>query len=132
MSTLSGTNASIKLGTVTVADMASWTLNDGKDALKAPVFGETFTKVHGMGTRNVGGSISGYINVTDATGQEAMLDAYEDGTALDDFRLYIDATVYFTGTEVYITSYNVGAAQNEIISVEFSFEVSENWSRVDA
>ena len=130
MSTLSGTNASVKLGTVIVADMASWTLNDGRDALKAPIFGDSFNKVHGMGTRNVGGSVSGFLNVSDSTGQELLLAAYEDGTALTNFRLYIDAAVYFTGTEVYITSYNTSAAQNEIIPVEFSFEVSENWSRV--
>ena len=130
MATLSGTNASVKLGTVIVADMASWTLNDGRDALKAPIFGDSFNKVHGMGTRNVGGSVSGFLNVSDSTGQELLLAAYAAGTALTDFRLYIDAAVYFTGTEVYITSYNTSAAQNEIIPVEFNFEVSENWSRV--
>jgi len=132
MATLSGTNASCKLGTTLVADLASWTLNDTKDALKAPIFGDTFNKVHGMGTRNVAGTVSGYLNVTDTNGQEALLSAYEDGTAVTDFRLYIDATVHFLGTEVYITSYNTSAAQNEIIPVEFSFEVSENWTRVDA
>lgn len=131
MATLSGTNASVKLGANLVADMANWTLDDGRDALKAPIFGDTFNKVHGMGTRNVGGSVSGFLNVSDSTGQELLRIAYETGVALTDFRLYIDSTVYFTGTEVYITSYNTNAAQNEIIPVEFNFEVSDNWTRVD-
>ena len=132
MATLSGTNASVKIGTTLVADMASWTLNDGRDALKAPIFGDSFNKVHGLGTRNVGGSVSGFLNIGDTNGQEALLAAYEDGTAVTDFRLYFDASSYFKGTEVYITSYNTSAAQNEIIPVEFNFEVSENWTRVDA
>lgn len=131
MATLSGTNASVKLGTTLVADMANWSLDDGRDALKAPIFGDTFNKVHGMGTRNVGGSVSGFLNVTDSTGQELLRIAYEAGAALTDFRLFIDADTYFTGTEVYITSYNTSAAQNEIIPVEFNFEVSDNWTRVD-
>ena len=131
MATLSGTNASVKLGTVLVADMANWTLNDVREALKAPIFGDTFNKVHGMGTRNVNGTVTGFLNVADSTGQEVMLAAYEAGTAVDDFRLYIDATVHFLGTEVYITSYNTSAEQDAIIPVEFSFEVSENWTRVD-
>jgi len=131
MATLSGTNASVKLGTTLVADMASYTVNDARDVMKAPVFGDDFNKVHGMGTRNVAGNVSGYINVADTDGQEQLRSAYVDGTALTTFRLYLDATVYFTGTEVYITSYNTSAAQNEIIPIEFTFEVSENWSRSD-
>lgn len=130
MATKSGTNASVKLGSVLVADMANWTLDDGRDALKAPIFGDTFNKVHGMGTRNVSGSISGFLNVDDSTGQEVLRIAYEAGSALTDFRLYVDGTTYFTGTVVYITSYNTSAAQNEIIPVEFNFEVSDNWTRV--
>jgi len=132
MATLSGTNASVKLGTDLVADMANWSIDDTKDALTAPIFGDTMNKVHGMGTRNVSGSVSGYINVSDSTGQELLKAAYDAGTAIDDFRLYIDDTVHFKGTEVYITSYSTSAAQNEIIPITFNFVASENWTRVDS
>lgn len=132
MATLSGTNASVKLGTTLVADMANWSIDDTKDALTAPVFGDTMNKVHGMGTRNVSGSVSGYLNVADAAGQEELKSAYDDGTAITDFRLYIDDTVHFKGTEVYITSYSTSAAQNEIIPITFNFVASENWTRVDS
>jgi hypothetical protein len=129
MATLSGTNASVKLGTTLVADMANWSIDDTKDALTAPVFGDTMNKVHGMGTRNVSGTVSGYLNIADTTGQELLKDAYDDGTAITDFRLYVDETYYFKGTEVYITSYSTSAAQNEIIPITFNFVASENWIR---
>jgi predicted secreted protein len=129
MGTLVGTDASVKLGSTLVADMANWSINDTREAIKAPVFGETFNKVHGMGTRNVAGTISGYLNVDDATGQAVIVSAYEDGTAITTFRLYIDADTYYSGTEVYITSCNISAAQNEVIPVEFSFEASDNWGK---
>ena len=131
MATKSGTNASVKNGTTLIADMANWSYTDTREAIKAPVFGDTFNKVHGMATRNVSGSISGYLNISDTTGQEIIKSAYQDGTALTDFRLYIDDTVYYSGTYAYITSLNVSAAVDEVIPVEFSFEISDGWSRSD-
>ena len=135
LSTKSGTNAKVCVaGTTTVLNLASWTVDDAMDALKAPVFGDTNNKVHGMGTRNVSGSISGYLDVDDTTGQDIIKDAYEARTTVSGFRLYIDDTTYFYGDGVatqdgiYITSYNVSAAQNEIIPVEFNFEVSGSWT----
>ena len=136
MSTLSGTNATVKINTTEVANMANWTIDDSKEALKAPVFGEANNKVHGMGTRNISGSISGFLDVDDTAGQEALKTAYKDGTAVPTFRLYIDSDTYYspdvatdTDAGVYITSMNMSAAQNEIIPVEFNFEVSGEWDR---
>ena len=131
MATKIGTNALVKVGAATVADLANWSFTDTREAIKAPVFGETFNKVHGMGTRNVTGSISGYLNIADSNGQEIIKKAYQDGTAITDFYLYIDDSIYYTGSEVYITSCNVSAAVNEVLPIEFSFEVSESWTRSD-
>lgn len=128
MATQSGTNASVKLGTTLVSDMSSWSVTDNRDALKAPVFGTVISKVHGMGERNINGTVSGYLNIDDDTGQDLLRSAYTDGTALTNFRLYINSTDYWTGTEVYITSMPTSASQNEIIPVEFNFEVSDNWT----
>ena len=135
MATKSGTNATVKVAeSVTVLSMANWSFTDEREALKAPVFGDSFNKVHGMGTRNIAGSVSGFLDTSDTTGQDVLVTAYEAGTTVSGFRLYVDATVYFhaDGTDdndgVYITSYNVSAAQNEIIPVEFNFEVGGDWS----
>ena len=138
MSTKSGTNATVKLDaigeSITVASMASWEFTDERDALKAPVFADSFNKVHGMGTRNVSGSIAGYLDTEDTTGQDILVIAYEAGTTVSGFKLYVDATVYIEadGADdndgVYITSYNVNAAQNEVIPVTFNFEVGGSWT----
>jgi len=134
MSSKSGTNASVKIATTTVLSIASWDFTDERDALKAPVFGNSFSKVHGMGTRNVSGSVSGYLDLDDTTGQDVFATAYENGTTVSGFRLHVDATAYYNadGSDdndgVYITSYNVSAAQNEVIPVQFNFEVGGDWS----
>lgn len=134
MNTKSGTDAAVKIETTTVAAIASWSFTDEREALKAPVFGDSFNKVHGMGTRNVSGSMSGFLATGDITGQDVLVTAYAAGTTVSGFRLYIDDTIYFhaDGTDandgVYVTSYNISAEQNGIIPVEFSFEVGGDWS----
>jgi hypothetical protein len=131
MATQTGIDAVVKLGTVTVLDMATWSITDTRSAISAPVFGEDFNKVHGMGIRNVTGSITGYLNASDTTGQNVILSAYENGTALSDFRLYFNDTEYFQGTEVYITTYNTSAtAEDAVVPVSFDFVASENWTQV--
>jgi len=135
MASKSGTNATVKVAeSTTVLSMGTWDFTDERDALKGPVFGDSFNKVHGMGTRNVAGSVSGYLDIDDTTGQDVLVTAYEAGTTVSGFRLYIDGTAYYyaDGSDdndgVYITSYNVSAAQNEIIPVTFNFEVGGSWT----
>lgn len=137
MATKSGTNATVKVAeSVTVLNLASWSFTDEREAIKAPVFGDTFNKVHGMGTRNIAGSVSGYLDIDDTTGQNVLVTAYEGGTTVSGFRLCLDATPnYYHASGVgdqdgiYITSYNVSAAQNEVIPVEFNFEISGDWTK---
>ncbi len=137
MASQSGTDAAVKVAeSVTVANMAEWNFTDERDALTAAVFGDTFTKVLGMGSRTVAGTISGYLDIADTTGQDVLVTAYEAGTTVSGFRLYIDGTTYYTSDGagdtdgVYIGSYNVGATQNEIIPVEFVFAVGGSWTEV--
>ncbi len=135
MASQSGTDATVKVAeSVTVLNMASWSFTDERDALTAAVFGDTFTKVLGMGSRTVAGTISGYLDIADTTGQDVLITAYEAGTTVSGFRLFIDDTTYYTSDGagdtdgVYIGSYNVSAAQNEIIPVEFNFSVGGSWT----
>ena len=136
INTKSGTNATIKVGGNTILAMATWSFTDGREALKAAVFADTFNKVHGMGTRDITGSISGFYSAGDTTGQEILKTVYANGTTASGFELHIDGTIYYhaTGTDdidgVYITSHNVSAAQNEIIPIEFNFEVGGTWTEV--
>lgn len=130
MSTQTGIDASVKLGTTLVVDLATWAVDDSREAVTAPVFGETFNKVHGVGIRNVSGTITGLLNTADTTGQNSLESHYASGGPLSDFRLYINDTEYYQGTEVYITSYNTEAsAEDTVITVTFNFIASENWTR---
>lgn len=130
MATQTGINARVKIGTTTILDMATWTVTDTKEAISAPVFGETFNKVHGMGIRNVSGTVSGYLNTADTTGQNNLESHFASGGAISDFRLYFNTTEYYQGTEVYITSYDSNAtSEDSVIPVTFNFVASENWAR---
>jgi len=111
--------------------MASWSLDRTREALKAPIFGSVDNKVHGLGSRNQNGTVEGFLNIDDSTGQEILRLAWEEGTKLTNFRLYInDEDFYGSDTDndseagVYITSSSTSAAQDAIIPVTFAFEVS--------
>jgi len=129
MSTFSGTDATVKLGTDLIAEMASWTLERTREGLRAPVFGDVNSKVHGVASKIWNGTIEGFLDISDSTGQDVIEAAYENGTKLTNLRLYIDDTSYYapdTDTDanagVYITSFSTGAAQDEIIPISFSYE----------
>ena len=139
MATQSGVNASVKVNGVLVADMAKWSLDRTREALKAPVFGDTDNKVHGVGSRNQSGTIEGFLNIDDSTGQEVIRQAWENGTKLTDFKLYINADDYYSPDTVadpeagvYITSASTSAEQDAIIPVTFSFEVSGQFTLTNA
>lgn len=129
MATYLGRNASVKLGTDTVAELAEWTLNITADAIKQGTFGSTWGKTHGLAETNWNGSFSGLLDISDATGQSVLEDAVISGTKLTNLRLYVDSTSYYTpdtATDAdagcYITSYNSTATHGDVIRVDVSFE----------
>lgn len=136
MAMLMGKEAKVKVGeTVVVKSLSSISVSDGKSIVKVDVFDDTNKKIVGMGTRDVNGTISGYMDVDDTTGQDILNTAYENETTVSGFRLFISADTYYhadgagdtDGT--YIISRNFGAeAGDGIISVEFGFEVGGDWS----
>jgi hypothetical protein len=130
MATQTGIDATVKIGAVTVLDMATWTVTDERPAITAPVFGETFNKVHGMGIRTVTGNISGYLNTADSTGQMTLESSFTGGTPVSGFRLYINDTEYFQGDNVYITTFNTNAtSEDAVVPISFDFTASEDWAR---
>ena len=131
MATQSGVNGSVKIGTVLVADMAAWSVSDSTPSMKKPVFGQTSTKIHGMGIREVTGSISGLLNVDDSTGQEVIRAAYEAKTSISDFRLYVNDGDYWKG-EAFIISMPVSVEAEGLVPVEFGFEINGDWDFTNA
>ena len=135
MATNNAKAASVKIGAdTTILYISSWNIDDAKDPIEVGVFGNENTQVLGMGPRKVTGTISGYLDLDDTTGQDVLRTAYENNTTVSGFRLYVDDTSYFyasgsdTGNGVYITSQPIGATHGEIITAEFNFSVSGDWT----
>lgn len=136
--TRSGVDGSVMIGTtpVQVLAISSWDFTSSREALKGNVFGDLHSKIHGMGVKDVSGSIKGYYSVDDITGQETLKSHYLAGTTVTGFKLYIDDTIHFhaTGTDdidgVKLTSFNTGAEMNGIVPIEFNFEVGGEWTEV--
>jgi len=126
MATQSGVDGNVKIVDVAVANMAAWTVDDNTPDLSKPVFGDGDNKIHGMGIRVVTGTVSGLLDADDSTGQEVIRAAYEAKTAIDDFRLYINSTDYWSGT-VRILSMPVSVEVEGLVPVEFAFKVSGSW-----
>jgi len=127
MATQSGVDGSVKIGTVLVADLAAWSVDDNIPTLAKPVFGDTDNKIHGMGVRVVTGTVSGLLNIDDSTGQEILRAAYEGRNQIDDFRVYVNTTDYWNGS-VFITSMPVSVEAEGLVPVEFGFEVNGSWT----
>jgi len=131
MATMTGIDGSVQIGSYTILDIGSWSLNDTREAKKGAVFGNTSTKVHGMGSRDQSGSITGYLNIDDTTGQVAIETVYKAGEKITDLKLYIDSTNYYApdtaedaDAGIYITSKPISVTQDEIIEVSFDFQCS--------
>ena len=128
MATLLGRNATVKLGTVTVAELAEWSLNITADPIEQGVFGSTWGKTHGLAETKWDGSFNGLLDITDSTGQEILENAVVSGTLITDLRLYVDDTNYYapdTATDAdagcYITSFNSTATHGDVIRLDVSF-----------
>jgi hypothetical protein len=126
MSALNGTNAKVVVsGSVTVARLASWSVNDNRSPIEIEPFNSTKSEIVGTGIRKINGSVSGWLDVSDP-GQVAMKSHYDAGTAISGVRLYINTNQYYDlGDEFYLTSFSSSAAQGQAITVAFNFSCSD-------
>jgi hypothetical protein len=129
MATLLGRNAKVTIGEDTIAEMASWDAEISADAIIEPVFGNTWTKVHGLATTGWTATVAGLLDITDATGQTVLRDATISGTKVTTLRLYVDATNYYTSDTssdaeagCYITSHAPAVAQGDVARVSYSIQ----------
>lgn len=129
MPTHLGKNASVKIGTNTIAEMAEWTLNITSEPITQPVFGSAWDKVHGLSITSWDGTITGLLDVTDTNGQLALNNATISGTKITDLKIYVDSTKYWApdttadaAAGCYITSMSPTAAQGDVLRVSFNFK----------
>jgi len=126
-----GKNASVKIGTNTVALMGTWTISGIQaDLLEKSAFGDTW-KQFDMGLLD-GGSISfgGLYDATDTNGQSQLRTYNLNGTEVTTLRLYINATSYWTpktvspASHVLITSWEISADKSGHLTATFQGKVS--------
>ena len=94
MSTKNGRNATVKIGTYTIAEMASWSLDLSNDEIDTTAFGSTWKKSD-VGMRGWSLSVSGHYDPTDTTGQNVLEAAWAGGTLVSTIKVYVDTTSYW-------------------------------------
>jgi hypothetical protein len=92
--TILSRNATVKVGTVTVADMATVTLNRSMEVIQEYILGSNYQKTFGTMPMVWGYDVEGVYDPTDTTGQTVLENAAISGTLLD-IRVYRDATNYW-------------------------------------
>lgn len=130
MSTKNGRNASVKKGTYTVAELASWDLDLSNDEIDTSAFGDTWGKSD-VGQRKWSASVSGFYDPTDTNGQTAIETAWADGSLINDIKFYVDNTSYWipdvtTDSDAggRVTSYALGQAKDGVASINFTLSGS--------
>jgi hypothetical protein len=140
-----GKDGKVSLGANTVVGMGTWSVNLGStDEFDASDFGDEWEQiVYGM---RRGGSISfnGNFYPADTTGQNAVMQAFVEGTDLTDLRLYWNSASYWrpnstagyfnpqlttgAGTPANstcrITSCEIGDDKSGIASIAFTARIS--------
>lgn len=130
MATYNGREASVKVGTYTVAELASWDLDLSNAEIDTGVFGTTWGKSD-VGGRKWNVTVAGFYDPTDTTGQNAIEDAWAGGTLVSTIRLYVDNTSYWvpdtttvTASGGRVTAYRIGQSFQGVASINFTLSGS--------
>ena len=130
MTTYNGRNALIKIGTVTVAEMASWSLDLSNDEIDTSAFGSTWKKSD-VGMRGWTLSVSGHYDPSNTTGQGLVEAAWADGSLVSTVRAYVSAASYWTPSVTAdptaggrVTSYALNQAHDAVAGISFTLSGS--------
>ena len=130
MATYNGRNATLKYGTYTVAEMASWSLDLSNDEIDTSSFGSTWKKSD-VGMRGWSLSVSGHYDPSDTTGQEMIKTAWSNGSLISTIKAYVNATSYWVPDVTTdasaggrVTSYAVSQAHDAVAGISFTLSGS--------
>jgi hypothetical protein len=120
MANHTGNEGVVKIGTATVAEVKSWSIDETTETLEDTVIGDTARTRKPSGISSWSGSLEAFWDETDTLGQGAMtigaevtLNLYPEGAVSGD--------TYFTGSAI-ITSISRSASFNGMVEASFSFE----------
>ena len=130
MSTYNGRNATVKYGTYTVAEMASWALDLSNDEIDTTSFGSTWGKSD-VGMRKWSLSVSGHYDPSDSTGQAAIEAAWAAGSLVSTISVYVDNSSYWvpdvttdSNAGGRVTTYTISQAHNTVASISLTLSGS--------
>ena len=132
MSKISGVNGRVMYGSVTVANMVSWSMSGyNLPVTSAPTaFGDTGTKVYEVAELGEAGTIefNGNYDPADTAGQVALAAVCSTGAHLTNIYLYVNANTYWSvgaGGYLIVTKANaVTLPRNNFGTISFSAQVS--------
>jgi len=123
---LRGRYASVKIGSTLIQNLGKWGIGVTTDEIDASVFGTTWKQTM-TGYQGWSGSLEGFYDVADTTGQLALQNAMLSATKVTDIRFYIDSTSYWTpdvtndsDAGCYVSSMNIEHDKAGIASVSFN------------
>jgi len=125
---LLGRNASVTVNSNTVVDLYNWQIDLVADPITQPVFGDTWSKTHGLAVNSWSGSFEGIFATTDTNGQVYLRNAQINSTVVSGIKFYLDATNYYapdvvadSDAGVYITSHSVTVDPQDVVRVTYEF-----------
>ena len=136
MTTHNGRNAKIMIGAVTVAEMASWSLDLSNDEIDTSAFGSTWKKSD-VGMRGWSLSVSGHYDPADTTGQGLVEAAWAAGSLITSIHAHVNATSYWVPDTTTanaaglsaggrVTSYSINQAHDAVASISFTLSGSNH------
>jgi predicted secreted protein len=126
MSTYNGRNATVKYGTYTVAEFASWSFDLSNDEIDTTAFGSTWKKSD-VGMRGWSLALDGHYDPSDTTGQAMLEAAWAAGSLVSTLFVYIDNTHYWTPDVTTdsdaggrVTSYAINQAHDAVAGISMT------------
>lgn len=117
MATLAGNAGAFKVGTNTVAEMDTWSLDVSPGLEETQSFGDTW-KERTLTLKEYSGSASGRLDITDTNGHVAIQTAILAGTVIA-ARFYVNGSNYYSGNVFVNAAFS--APENGLITANYTF-----------
>ena len=127
-----GRDASFKVGSNTVENVISWSLEITNDPITENTMGSNgWTQTFGVSTTSWTATVDLIYDPTDTNGQMTIYDAVVSGTKLTNLNFYEDATNYYTSNTgldadagAYITGFPITTNAGDVARVSINIQGS--------
>jgi len=117
MTVVKGNTGSVRLSTMTVAELRDWSLEVSQDYVDTTSFADTFREQTPT-FASWSATASGSYDITDTNGQLAMQTAWLAGSQVTP-RFYTGASTYYSGL-AYVSA-SISAAVDNVVTISYTF-----------